>query len=515
MKELLALLPILLLLGCVQNADTTQAPTTPEQTGSNIVKTITQPSNANVFDVVKQMEELGLQVQDAKSKSATIKVHYSKLSVDGEECDAELLMKSGDCSGEPSTTGSKTTFCAGPFKCTLTSDCDVSSLVDELSSNPNTGKRITSDIWIPWPESADELMLSLSAEKGGSTISYTRASAKYNSVYPKTYSVIELSGRRAFKSGGKVFFFIKDPTQMLSVSGSDSESIASNLIKTQYYYDGSSTDYLGYLPKDWYGTSAVPLICYHPFGIVKVDEGIFKWKDKQLYANFNPTMRLLYPSNFAFMDVNPLIGGKQLEAIQEPYNSIEEYGSHYKACMGLNCMEACSKPENVLVFSKSDCSGLTTQSQPPSITEHFDKVLDWISRVNKITSFDKQTCFGLLDQTAESIVLGSELRTRDGLIYARPVIVDRAVEVLISTSTTDPQKLLKYLIKDRTGLKVEVALNPEKDEGSCHLFSFSKDLWTGFAGYCEGNPELLFFNTCSEGENCEPSATQLFNNLTE
>ena len=500
-RLLVPLIVLVLLAGCTQAPGTTDQQKQPgaDQQGQSQPQ-LPQIGGAPV-NVAAQLAELGVPIS-GNSKAVSVKSKYS-ISVAGQDCKVELSYDMSTCSAsEPTKSGNQYSFCQPPYQYSLTSSCDVVLLASQLKANPKIdGKKFTTDVWIPWYDKATDVSISLVLDKAPGIVTYFYATGDYQYSYP---------------SSGTYLMF-KDPANYIIVQGGNADGILSdirNVVGSNEYEP--SENILNYIPSDWYGTGLVPRVCYNPYGLLTADPGQFNWKENILNAKSDPVRKLVSPASFVFGPVSPYLGGKQLEAMGQPIDRIEDYQAHYKLCKVYTCYEGCNK-DNVLVLTKGDCSIVTASpSSKPPISSEFSTILEIVKGLKTFSGINDYICFGILDSKAESIFLG-DYKTGRGIIYARPVIVDHAVELFITDSSADPKEFLQYLINNKLS-STEYSLRADSSSGPCQLYTWgSPNDFTGYAGHCsESNGlKLLFFNICTQAEDCNPSARAFFSQVTQ
>lgn len=496
-RILVPLFVFVLLAGCTQTSQP-QGPSQP-QTQPQIPQL---PIGGGGVNVAAQLSELGISLTGT-SDAIMLKAKYPALSVAGQNCQVELQYDMSTCSASaPTKSGNQYSFCKPPYQYKLTSTCDLSSIASELNTDPHlNGKKFTTDIWLPWYESSSDLLISITLGKAPSKVMYLYATGDYQSSYPNSGTYLKF----------------KDPSKYIIVEGSNADQVMDEVRTAVGSNEYKISDtILNYIPSEWYGATVVPYICYNPNGIITADYGEFDWKSNRLNLKFEQDKKLLSPSSFVVSPVSASLGGKQLESIGQPFSKLEPYQSHYKACK-LSCYETCER-EGILVMMKGDCSTVAPSvSGKPPIAAKFDTILTLLSKVKTFSSMKDFVCFGLINPFGEDILLRDK-KTGKGFVYARPVIVDKGVEIVIAEDIADAKAFIEYMIKDKlNAAEGKYVLRTKKTSGNCKLYDWGNPSdFQGFAGYCSELDGLtfMFFNICPQGENCEPSATALFGSLT-
>jgi hypothetical protein len=153
----------------------------------------------------------------------------------------------------------------------------------------------------------------------------------------------------------------------------------------------------------------------------------------------------------------------------------------------------------------------------PIIADKLTTILSLLSKAKTFSSMKDSMCFGLFNTFGEDIILRDH-KTGKGFVYARPVVVDRGVEVVIVQDISDPKAFIEFMINDKLNAAGnKYTLRSKNTSGSCVLYDWGTPSdFQGFAGHCTevDGLTLMFFNICPQGENCEPSATALFGSLT-
>jgi hypothetical protein len=165
-------------------------------------------------------------------------------------------------------------------------------------------------------------------------------------------------------------------------------------------------------------------------------------------------------------------------------------------------------------MTKGDCTTISTVTTNPNIAQKFDTIYDIFAKAKTFTSLQDSICIGLLNNQAEETIMPN-YKTGDGLVYAKPVIVDHAVNIFVTTSTTDPKTLIEYIINNK--FKSKFQLQQQETAGNCVFYKYGSPTdWQGYAGHCTESDglTLLFINACTQTENCLPSAQALFDQLT-
>lgn len=498
-KLVLPLFAIIVLLGCTQKpADTQQPPSQPQ-----LPQLPQLPGVQAGVNVAAQFAELGIPLTGT-SDAITVKAKYPQLDVSGQKCLVELTYQMNACSdSKPSKSGRKYTWCKPPYQYTLDSMCEVGNLASELYADPHaSGKRFTADVWVPWYEQTSDASVSLVLGKAPSKVTYLYATGDYQSSYPRAGA----------------FIVFKDPSQYIMVEGSNAAEVLGEVRSAVGGNEYRVSDMIvNYIAPEWYGASVVPYVCYNPSGIVTIDHGEFDWKNNRLNAKFEQSRKLVSPASFVLGPVSPTLGGKQLESLGQPFSTLKTYQSHYQACK-LACYETCNR-DGVLVMTKDDCvMASTSYSDKPLIAKSFNTILNIVSKFRTFNSMKDFVCFGLFNAFGEDIVM-QDHKTGNGFVYARPVVVDRGVEVVIAQGVSDPKEFIEFMINNKLNkVSNKYTLLSKGSSGPCTLYSWGNPSdFQGFAGHCNEPDDLtlMFFNRCGQGENCEPSAMALYDSVSK
>lgn len=508
MRQLIPIIILLLLAACTQAP---QGPTQPpaQTPGTPAPESAPKPEGKG-FDVSAQLSEIGLVVV-GQSSSVKVKVNY-----DFSGCPLELEYTPKSCSTQLQVSGNSATWCDSNYEYKLTGNCDLQTRTNQLVANPKTdAKVITSGVFVPWYEFATDLYIQMSLAKSSGTLTYYYVTGKYMDILPTNFKILPLAKRAICTDNcQKIYVFIDNPSQFFLAEGTNAQALAMEVItaNTQKVYDGRPTDVLNYIPSEWYGHAQAALLCYHPLGFVKVDPAQFSWADNQLNAKFDPQRKIVAPAGFILGVLGTSTAGKQLTTIGAPFNKMEPYQAHYRACQ-IACSETCLKDDS-LVMTKGDCTSVSSVTTNPTITQKMDTIYDIFGKTKTFTSLQDSICIGLLNAEAEELVMPN-YKTGDGLAYAKPVIIDHSVNIIVTTSTTDPKTLIEHIINNKFNSNFK--LEQQKTAGNCVFYKYGSPTdWQGYAAHCTeaDGLTLLFINACTQTENCLPSAQALFDQLT-
>lgn len=460
-------------------------------------------------DAHAQLSEIGI---NAKGQAEGIRVRVFYPKINGAYCDLNLEYNTKLCvPSEPSAQGNKYVWCKSGYEYQLSGDC-ASQFASQIKGD--AGYKITSQVTIPLSDKATDFAVEFKFKDGDTSIMLIYTTAKFAAEYYPSSFTIEDYENRIYASGGAYYLFIDNPLLFFKVwgpgAGTDVRQLQS--ANTGRIYTGKPIDIFNLIPEDFYGGTTATMVCYHPFGVVRIDPAVFRQETLTMFPKSDFMYRFIAPVDAFIMPMGEQFGSGELDLFGANLNQLKKYGSHYQACQN-GCFEACVRRSG-LVLRKGDCTAAYESSQP-AIVSKLSTIYDEYAKIGEFPTLKDAICFGILNSVAESQIFGSH-SAGNGATFYSGVFVDKSIKTFIISSTDDPAVVLKDIVNKM--LDTDYTLKPEKQEKSCYLFSYGKaSEFTGYAGYCllSDGLKLLFTNSCTQGENCLPSANNFFERVTK